>query len=167
MENKKFIHQLILAKNDSKIMLEILEQFKPLIEAYTKKLFFLEKDDARQEITVAVIEAIKSISLFENDAQCITYIHNSVKFRFSYLCKKNLKLPEFKDINEYESNSIPYIENYSDVETAYDIENRKKQLPKKQQLIFDYLIRGYSDKEISNILGLSRLYINRVKKKFI
>ena len=74
MENKKFIHQLILAKNDSKIMLEILEQFKPLIEAYTKKLFFLEKDDARQEITVAVIEAIKSISLFENDAQCITYI---------------------------------------------------------------------------------------------
>lgn len=97
----------------------------------------------------------------------MTYIHNAVKFKFSYLCKKNFKSPPIDEICENELCILPYFEKYSDIELSYDIEKRKKQLPEKQQIIFEYLLKGYSDKEISDILGLSRQYINRVKKTFL
>ena len=167
METQKLVKQLIIAKNDNTVMLAVLDFFKPLIESYARKLFFLEKEDAQQEIIIAIIEAIYSITKYENDAKCITYIHNAVKFKFSYLCKKNFKSPPIDETSETELYVRPYFEKYSDIEMFYDMEKRKRQLPEKQQLIFDYLLKGYSDKEISDILGLSRQYINRVKKTFI
>ena len=49
------------SKSNSISMSELLVRLKPLIKSYTKKLFFMEKEDAEQEILLAIIKAVKSI----------------------------------------------------------------------------------------------------------
>ena len=131
METQKLVKQLIIAKNDNTVMLAVLDFFKPLIESYARKLFFLEKEDAQQEIIIAIIEAIYSITKYENDAKCITYIHNAVKFKFSYLCKKNFKSPPIDETSETELYVRPYFEKYSDIEMFYDME---KYIPSENKI---------------------------------
>lgn len=40
-------------------------------------------------------------------------------------------------------------------------------MTRNQKDILDYILLGYSDREISDKLGISRQYINRIKKSFI
>ena len=80
MLERSFVETVISAKQKPEAMIQLLEILAPLIKSYAKKLFFLEQEDARQEIIIAIIEAVKSISRCENDGQCLAYINNAVKF---------------------------------------------------------------------------------------
>lgn len=82
MLERSFVETVISAKQKPEAMIQLLEILAPLIKSYAKKLFFLEQEDARQEIIIAIIEAVKSISRCENDGQCLAYINNAVKFKF-------------------------------------------------------------------------------------
>lgn len=158
---------IIIAKEDSSAMLQIIEILNPLISAYTKKLFFMENEDARQEIIIAIIEAVKRIDKCENDGRCLTYIHNAVKFRFAHLCKKNLKNQEILDLNGEILNNMSYWEDYSEVEIKYEIELKEENMTQTQKQILKYCLMGYTDREIAEKLGLSRQYVNRIKKFLI
>lgn len=153
------------SKNNSKAMSELLIKLKPLIKSYAKKLFFMEIDDAEQEILLAVIEAVKSIPNCVSDGQCMTYIINSVKFRHAYLCKKNIKKEQFEDPYEIDFEEEVYLEKYEDIDIIIDFKENISRLSDAQKLIFEYLILGYSDREVAEKVGLSRQYINRIKKK--
>lgn len=167
MASKNFKDLVLMAKEDSDMMLRVLELLQPLIKAYTKKIFFLEHEDAQQELSIAIIEAIKKIENCESDGQCLTYINNAVRFKFSYLCKKNLKKERLEDVYIKEINVGSYFEKYEDVETAYDLQIKGKNMSQKKKAIMNYLLLGYSDSEIAKALGISRQYINRIKKSFI
>lgn len=167
MLERGFKENVILAKNDGKVLMDLLDMLNPLIKAYTRKLFFLEGDDARQEIIIAIIEAVKGIPKCESDGQCLAYIENAVKFKFAYLCKKNIKKQEIEDLHIKELDNTIYHENYADVEIKYDMELKRNRMTFNQKKILDYLILEYTDSEISDKLGISRQYINRIKKKFI
>ena len=52
---------VIQAKNDSKYMQSLLCIMEPLVKSYAKKIFFLDWDDATQELNLAIIEAVKTI----------------------------------------------------------------------------------------------------------
>lgn len=82
---------VIQAKNDSKYMQSLLCIMEPLVKSYAKKIFFLDWDDATQELNLAIIEAVKTIATCEDDYQCLKFITNSVKYKFAHLCKRNLK----------------------------------------------------------------------------
>lgn len=161
----EFVKLIQTAKNDDNKMMEILNKLSPLRNKYVKKLFFLERSDAEQEINIAIIEAIKGIKKSETDGQCLTYINNAVRFKYAYLCKKNLYRCKEESYEEIENDSI-FVEKYGDIEFKFDLEVKKKKLSLKQQKIFEYIIEGYSDKEIARKMGISRQYINRVKKRF-
>lgn len=44
------------SKEDSEAMMELLGRMEPLIKSYTRKMFFLESLDARQELSVAIMK---------------------------------------------------------------------------------------------------------------
>ena len=45
---------VIQAKNDSKYMQSLLCIMEPLVKSYAKKIFFLDWDDATQELNLAL-----------------------------------------------------------------------------------------------------------------
>lgn len=167
MLEKSFTETVISAKEKPDAMTHLLELLNPLIKSYAKKMFFLEREDAQQEIIIAIIEAVKGISKCENDGQCLAYITNAVKFKFSHLCKKNIKKQAIESINEKDLNQAAYYEKYENIEMEYDIQVKKQSMTKNQKDILDYILLGYSDREISDKLGISRQYINRIKKSFV
>ena len=87
---------VIQAKNDSKYMQSLLCIMEPLVKSYAKKIFFLDWDDATQELNLAIIEAVKTIATCEDDYQCLKFITNSVKYKFAHLCKRNLKKEKYE-----------------------------------------------------------------------
>ena len=49
---------LNVVKDDSSKMLQAINLFSPLIQKYSKKLFFIDREDAEQEMTLAFISTI-------------------------------------------------------------------------------------------------------------
>lgn len=166
MEEQKYAKLIKLAKQSEEALLQVIMKMEPLIKSYAKRMFFLERSDAEQEMTLAIIEAVKSIPICEKDGQCLAYIKNAVHFKFSYLCKKNLK-KETKE-SPYENvdeNEQIYVEKYREIEILYDLENLP--ISKRQKDILTYIINGYSDREIAEKMSLSRQYVNRIKKEIL
>ncbi|WP_310603665.1 sigma-70 family RNA polymerase sigma factor [Anaerosporobacter sp.] len=159
-------HIKLINELHSSISLEIvLVKMQPLIKKYTKKLYFMEKEDATQELNLALIEAIYHLTSYDNDAMCLTYLQKSVINKYNYLCKANIKrsslLNEFTEVPD----TISDIINYSDVEFFTDINELLKDKNDKEKMIAKYiLLHHFGDAEIALRMGLSRQYVNRVKK---
>lgn len=166
MIKQDFVELVKKAKQDSQCMMEVIEIMQPLIKSYVKKIFFMDKLDAEQEIILAIIEAIYSISRCDTTGECFTYISNAIKFKFVQMCKKNMKREKIEDIYEKDFDNEIYIEKYDYIEEKYDLNVKLSNIPKKQKEILKYLLLGYSDSEIGKKMGLSRQYINRIKKRF-
>lgn len=160
-ELAKMVHQ---AKGNQEVLQLLIEKFQPLINSYCRKLFFLELDDAKQELYLVVIESVRNIPYCKTDGQCITYISNAIKFKYCFLCKKNLARERIE--NSYaECEEETYIEKFTDIEFQYDLNNALVQLPEKQQVIWGYVLADYSDSQIAEVMGMSRQYINRIRKQ--
>ena len=133
---------VIQAKNDSKYMQSLLCIMEPLVKSYAKKIFFLDWDDATQEL-------------------------NSVKYKFAHLCKRNLKKEKYECAYMDNEGDLQesYRADYSSVELAFDLKNITLKMTSNQRDILKYLILGWSDSEIASFLHFSRQYVNREKKK--
>lgn len=145
----------------------LLDMLEPLILKYSKKLYLLEVDDSKQELRLSIIEAVHKISRCETDGECLKFLKNAVLYKYTYLCKKSIiqKDKETSYVTHFSTSNPPSA--YEDIDSLCDLIIQKHSLPPKQQLIFEYLISGYSDSEISAKMGLSRQYVNRIKKHFI
>lgn len=154
------------AKTNQQLLCELIERFEPLINSYCKKLFFLEWDDAKQELCLAIIESVKSIPYCETDGQCITYITNAVRFKYCFWCKKNMTKEKVEDLYAEEAEEL-YEENYRSIELRCDYDRTLSVVPEKQKKILLYALGGYSDCQIAEKMGISRQYVNRIKKKLV
>ena len=166
MEEQEYAKLINSAKHSEESLMQVIIKMKPLINAYAKKMFFMDLSDAEQEMTLAVIEAVRGVPICEKDGQCLSYIKNAVYFRFSYLCKQNRKIEilEAPYENAEDAGEI-CIEKYEEVEILYDLE--KLPISKKQKDILTYIYLGYSDREIAEKMSLSRQYVNRIKKEIL
>ena len=90
-----------------------------------------------------------------------------VQFKFAHMCKKNIKKETIESINEIDLSQVVSYEKYEDIEMEYDMQVKRQSMTKNQKAILDYILLGYSDREISEELGISRQYINRIKKDFV
>ncbi len=137
------------------------------VKSYAKKIFFLDWDDATQELNLAIIEAVKIIATCEDDYQCLKFITNSVKYKFAHLCKRNLKKEKYECAYMDNEGDLQesYRADYSSVELAFDLKNITLKMTSNQRDILKYLILGWSDSEIASFLHFSRQYVNREKKK--
>ncbi len=137
-------------------IMEIITQFKPLINKYKRKLRY---EDAEQDLIEHLIITIYKMPIRE-DRLNIGYIARSIKNKYIQLSKKQ---------REYRREILDcYIDNwYTVVENDYSLEINEalSNLPQKQReiILFRYYY-GYSDAEISDILGISRQMINKHRK---
>lgn len=161
----QYVELVLNAKKRNDSMLKLLERMNPLVKSYGKKMFFLDREDAEQEIILSIIEAVHFIRKCETDGQCLTYINNAAKFKYAELCKKNIKKEIFEEWDDRELGKQTYIEKYNEVDARYDMTTRLCLLSKKQKNICRFLLLGYSDREIANHMKVSRQYVNRVKKE--
>lgn len=166
MERQNVTQLVTEAKENPQVMLKVICLMKPLIKSYCKRTFFLDKEDAIQEVILAIIESVKRIPHCSSDGECINYIRNAVKINYAHLCKKNDTLQFDADTNNYENN-VQYTEKYADIEFAVDIHNFISTLPKKKKELMILLVLGASDQDIARRLNVSRQYVNRIKKQII
>lgn len=167
MNNNELSDLVKEAKNNCEKMQSVLVRLQPLVKSYTKKLFFMEADDAEQEIILAIIEAVKTIKNCNSDGECLTYIQNAIRFKQIHLCKKNIKRENNEDFYEKNLESKIYMEKYDDINIMIDFNKQFSGLSEEHKKILEYLLLEYSDREVAAKMGKSRQYINRIKKKLI
>lgn len=145
----------------------LLIQMEPLIKHYASKIHFIDYEDAYQEFSVELLCTIPYLNIEKTEAQNLSYMKTAIKNRYAKLCSYYLKLPKTEDISSYYST----LESSSDIdETYYDIvcyinSFSTNSIPYKVLSLIFY--EDKSDKEIAKLLGISRQYVNRIRKKMI
>ena len=117
----------------------------------------MDAEDAEQEMKLAFLIAVHSMSYYNSEGECLSYIRNGLYRRFCALCRGNYQnseeATEVSKLCEY-----GFTEKYDDVETLFDYEMLLANKPIVYSRIFRLLLAWYSDKEIGEILHCSKQY---------
>lgn len=148
-------------EGDMKAFAVIYDRFKGIINYYSRKI---GDEDSYQELMIFLVETLYSIDLsrFPTDKNdnLNRYIAVSLRNKYIAISKKNQK-DENMLLSLYENDSF-----YSCNEDEIFIKDMLGSLSHKQRKIIIYrYIYGYSDAEISDILGISRQAVNRLKNR--
>lgn len=131
--------------NNEKAIEEILLKFQPLVKKYVRKLFFMEVDDAYQEIYLAILEAINSIKIYDNEAMCIYYIQKTVINKYNNLVKKNIRESSYIDNTKGLLEDIGVMGNINEQELYMVLEKLMEKYNKKQKQMIKYFVNELSD----------------------
>lgn len=164
MKNQKIAMLIQQAKESQEMLHILLVKFQPLVNAYCKKLFFLDTDDAKQELYLAIIECVKNMPHCNTDGQCINYVTNAIRFKYCYLCKKNLSREKIED-SYAEFVEKEYVEEFGLVELRCDLNKSLTKLTGNKKKIMECVLLGHSDIEIAKEMNISSQYINRIRKQ--
>lgn len=148
---------------------KLLQRFSPLINAYARKLYYLEYEDILQELSIALYEAVRKITVTDDEYACISYIKKSVVNKFTKLYHESVEIQRIQ-ANSVSLESTDNRDYRHDYETdncisKVDLENTLKDKAPIERKILYLLMRGYSDQEIAVELGYTRQYVNRLKKR--
>lgn len=165
-----FINKLVeqTKQGNQEAKAQIVIRMSPLIKKYALKIHFMEYEDAEQELYISLIECIPYLDYNKDESKLLKYMEQTIIHKYYFLCKKNLSLPEMisTDMISYEmqgkfDNGFEQCEWYLDLKK--DIKEIYKQDATRAKIVY-LSIMEYTDKEIALLLGLSRQYVNRVKK---
>lgn len=78
-------------KGDKEIFLEIVDKMKPLLNGYVRKLYTWERQDAEQEMVVALLNGIKKMEYLRSEGECIKYACACVRNAYIKIVKKEIK----------------------------------------------------------------------------
>lgn len=170
------LHKMILlGKQGDKFALEkLIEIFNPAINANVKLIDSYKNinkydlEDNRQEIILALINAVKVIPLeqdsFENDGKITNYINKAIqnkRLEFSKKFSRHEKL-------EYKINLLyvdDLLENES-FESEIMVRDLFDKLTKTEKFIMQKrFLSGKSDAEIGMMLEISRQAVNKTKNR--
>lgn len=146
---------------------EILERMEPLLKSYAAKTHCMEKEDAMQEYAMAILEALPYLGKEKSEGECIRYLQTVVSNRYKRLCKTILSRPVAENFDSCDF-SLESSNPYDDTCLAFQM--YIEQFPKREfryQIVSRFFYEDKKDTEIANELGLSRQYVNRVKKEII
>jgi len=143
----------------------VLNKFQPLINKYAR-LLDCEYDDAKQELSLELINVIQKIPInkenFGEDKYCIGYIKKSIIHKYFAMSKKlSMKYSYEYDID---FNLIPAKDEVYVIE-LYDLLKDLSNI-EKSVVILKY-INNMTDAEIGEIRGISRQAINQAKNRAI
>lgn len=188
----KLIKLVILYQKDfdEDLFKQIVDLILPKVYMETKDIFN-EKDDLIQEILIKIYKYLKEFKinykninynflpnfykkyrvedkyeyiLFCNENQLIKYIK-----RICYTTKIDCirKKVEIKSLNEVTNDDNEIIDNVIDKSTSVDIYQFENNLTKDEKKIAELIRKGYTEREIGNVLGVSQQVVNRRKQKMI
>ena len=151
---------------NEKAVERMLEKFQPLIHKYARCFNENEKEDIVQELRIVVYEAVIKIENVENEGAVTNYIVRSIKHRFGQLYKKQLQIRDMEEAF-WEDFDVGYDElSYENSVFYVDLVDKLKQCSEKQRFIIcEILNHDASDGEIAERLGVSKQYVNRIKKQ--
>jgi RNA polymerase sigma factor (sigma-70 family) len=150
--------------NDQDATYEIIKDFDGTLKKLSNSLHY---EEAQTDLIIELLKLIKNIDIekFEDSSheQIAKYIHMHLRKRTLDLHKKNdNKFKDFLDIN----NEILPDESLADIESTVLTSMLIKSLVKQQRAIITMkFIYGFSEKDIAQILGISRQAVNRVKNR--
>lgn len=162
--------QHYLHTKDEHSFIELEEIFSPLIQSYTRKLYYLERDDCTQEFHLALFEALLSIKDTENSGKCFSYIQTVIYHRFCKLYSESkarkTELDNKIDVENLEAYSH-HSNDFDDCLFFLELNQNLKKVDAKKKLILVLLYMGWSDEEIAKLQNCSKQYINRIKKNIL
>lgn len=145
---------------------EIIKKMNPLIIKYSRLTFPLEYEDAKQEYSLTIIKAVKKMSHCDSDISCLKYLKSAVRNQYINFCSTYYSCPNIMPLEEViaPSTDIDHLILYTDIQCFL-----KKFADKKnhKQIFYLYVFEEMSDINIAELLGLSRQYVNRIRKKMI
>lgn len=157
-------------KHNKDTFVELVEKMNPLINKYVRLLYKDEREDVREELILALWEAISSIKYYDNDGECMAYLRNALRLKFLELYRKSKKRHEFQFVKEPDE-TLAIIEmpsgllDISDVIFREDIRALLKQFDGKgRDICFQILLEEKSDSQIAKNLKVSRQYVNRLRR---
>lgn len=151
---------------DKKALEVLLLKFDPLIIKYAKKLCDVEFDDARQELILILIENIHNLGKCNNENEYISYIHKIIYHKFCKLYKQAKKEKDnLHDVSDDFFLCLHSEECYAVLLTRISASQVMHNLSRSTRTIIEYVLDGYSDCDIANMLDISRQYVNREKNK--
>ena len=152
---------------DLAAMNQLLEQFEPLIKSQARDFGANEKEDAAQELRIALFQAVQQIEYFDSEAQVNSYIIKSVKSKKIYLYRKHKKKCEYETAILEDMEFKVRDNAYEDAVFYTDLVRHIEKMPKKYRNILTQILEGKNDSEIADNMNLSRQYVNRIKKKML
>lgn len=162
---------LTLIKNiheDKEQFSDLVIKMNPLIKKYMRILYKDEKEDVRSELVLDLWEAVTKLQYVENEGQCITYLSNALRNKFYELYRNSRKDNDNQFASRMEMMDTTIFE-----ETEYGnliVENDlKKYLSEyiglRYQIYKSILFENLSDYEIAIKYGVTRQYVNRLKRQ--
>ena len=162
----------------------LLKRFTPLINKYVGSLYKDEPEEIRAEMVLALWEAVTKIKYYDNDGKCLAYLALAAfakcsRKRGTWLIARGNKFLELyrksKIKHDFYISGIPE-ETFEqeDFKNRFDEmifkEDIKKLLSdyseKKRQIFNDIIFEDKSDTYIAKKYGLTRQYVNRLRKNF-
>ena len=146
----------------------LLNKFQPLISKYAKYFGQNEKEDVEQELRIALCEGARKITNMDCEGAVTNYLIQTIKHRFGQLYKKHIQKKEIEEPRK-EDFDLPYKEtSYENIIFFLDLCKKLDRCTEKQRFIIrEILINDASDAEIAKQLGVSKQYVNRIKKNIL
>lgn len=154
--------------NKEKFIL-IVDRMNPLINKYVRLLYKDEKEDIHSEFVLCLLEAINTMTYYNEDGQCICFCSRALKNKFLELYKKS-KL-HFDNETIVEDEYLAGIDlDKSKYEDCVLMEDLKKMLSvmegKQYSILYDVIFYEWSDAVIAKKNSVSRQYVHRVRRNF-
>jgi RNA polymerase sigma factor (sigma-70 family) len=153
-------------KNYKYTMIQLIEQFEPLIKKYSNLLSY---EDSQSELTLAFIETIYKIpthnAKFKQDKYIISYINKSIKNTYILLSKNRNKKYYYESPINLDITEASYQLNIED--KLFVDELLALLTEKEKEIIILKYFKEYSDMEISKKFGISRQAVNKTKNRAI
>lgn len=149
---------------DKESMLDIINQFTPLIEKYNRKY---ENEDISSELIITLIKLINSLDIkkFKFDGEIINYIKIAIKNKYLDIIRQNSKKNEFL-FYELDTDILDYNNSYEELISNIEYERILNTLNEKEKLIIDGLYNlQKKEVEIAQELGVSKQNIHNIKRK--
>lgn len=152
---------------------QIMEKMSPVINKYSRRLYYFEYEDARQELLISLFYAARVIPQFSTDEQCVKYLASAFYHRFCALYRQTQHLSDSKEIPvENPEFYVPYVScNCVSDYPLFNLDIRQfiqhLKNPKHRQILIFFLYGYLNDREIADILHTSRQYVHRTRKSLL
>ncbi|MBS6196142.1 MAG: sigma-70 family RNA polymerase sigma factor [Clostridiales bacterium] len=169
MENLNTIIQKAIT-HDSEALSTLVVLMTPLLRKYASKIHFMDFDDSMQELSLTLIECVEYLDPAKNKEQLLKYIQQCIIHKYYSLCKKYLSVPEISALDSDGNSELPdnTIDIFQTIDLFNDLRNYIMDISEKNHtkgcILSLSVFENLSDSEISQIMHLSRQYVNRTKK---
>lgn len=165
------LDKIIKAQEDPENLIILLNDFRPLLKKYARKLNYEDAYYDMQVLFIEMIFKIKADNFPKEDKYVLSYIAKGA-YNIFLQCLAQQKYKHYETLNsEIEENHLNNIEAKCSFKDSYDellLDDLRKVLTDKEYQVMNYyLMEQRSVQEISVLMGISKQAVFAKKKNAI